>query len=52
MNGFVGVTDNDWFSFLSQQPEIDEVNFWQPERHKAFQRGRRSDPMSFPVDLA
>jgi len=28
MNGFVGVTDNDWFSFLSQQPGIDEVNFW------------------------
>ena len=29
MNGFVGVTDNDWFAFLSQQPGIDEVNFWQ-----------------------
>jgi len=29
MNGFVGVTDNDWFALLSQQPEIDEVNFWQ-----------------------
>jgi len=33
MKGFVGVTDNDWFAFLSQQPGIDEVNFWQP--HKA-----------------
>jgi len=30
MKGFVAVTDNDWFAFLSQQPEIDEVNFWQP----------------------
>jgi len=30
MKGFVGVTDNDWFTFLSQQREIDEVNFWQP----------------------
>jgi len=29
MNGFVGVTGNDWFAFLSQQPGIDEVNFWQ-----------------------
>jgi hypothetical protein len=27
MKGFVGVTDNDWFAFLSQQPGIDEVNF-------------------------
>jgi len=23
---FVGVRDNDWFLFLSQQPWIDEVN--------------------------
>lgn len=30
MKGFIGVTDNDWFAFLSQQPGIDEVNFWQP----------------------
>ena len=30
MNGFVGITDNDWFAFLSQQPGIDEVNLWQP----------------------
>lgn len=30
MRGFIAVTDNDWFEFLSQQPEIDEVNFWQP----------------------
>jgi hypothetical protein len=29
MKGFVGVTDNDWFAFLSQQPWIDEVSFWQ-----------------------
>jgi len=30
MKGFVAVTDNDWFAFLSQQPVIDELNFWQP----------------------
>jgi len=30
MKGFVCVTDNDWFAFLSPQPGIDEVNFWQP----------------------
>ena len=29
MKGFVGVTDNDWFVFLSKQAGIDEVNFWQ-----------------------
>jgi hypothetical protein len=29
MRAFVGVTDNDWFAFLSQRPGIDEVNFSQ-----------------------
>jgi phosphopantetheinyl transferase (holo-ACP synthase) len=27
MKGFVAVTNNDWFAFLSQQPGIDEVHF-------------------------
>jgi hypothetical protein len=30
MKGFVGVTDRGWFVFLSQQPGIDEMYFWQP----------------------
>jgi len=34
MKGFIGVTDNDWFAFLSQQPGIDEVNFWQSRRRE------------------
>ena len=25
MKGYIGVTDNDWFAFLSQQPGIDEL---------------------------
>ncbi len=29
MRFWAGVTDNAWFSFLSQ-PAPDEVNFWQP----------------------
>ena len=29
MKDFLGITDNDWFAFLSHQPGIDEVNFWQ-----------------------
>jgi hypothetical protein len=27
MKGFIGVTDNYWCAFLSQQPGIDEINF-------------------------
>lgn len=30
VNLYVGITDYDWFRFLSAQPNIDEVNFWQP----------------------
>jgi putative restriction endonuclease len=30
MQGFVAVTDHDWFRFLSAQKDLDEVNFWQP----------------------
>ena len=30
MKLYVGVTDNDWYRFLSQLPNADEVNFWQP----------------------
>jgi hypothetical protein len=26
MSCSIGITDNDWFAFLSQQPGIDEVN--------------------------
>jgi len=37
MDFWVGVTDNDWHSFLaSQQP--DEVNFWQPSGTPPFKR--------------
>jgi putative restriction endonuclease len=30
MKAYVGITDYDWFSFLSRQPSLDEVNFWKP----------------------
>jgi putative restriction endonuclease len=30
MKLYVGVTDNDWYRSLSQLPNVDEINFWQP----------------------
>ena len=30
VNLYVGITDYDWFQFLSVQPNAEEVNFWQP----------------------
>ena len=33
---YVGVTDGDWFRFLSQRPDIREANFWQPVDTRRF----------------
>jgi putative restriction endonuclease len=30
VNLYVGITDYDWFRFLSSLPSVEEVNFWQP----------------------
>ena len=49
MNGFVGITDNDCFAFLSQQPEIDEVNFWQPGGASQFRALAPQDPFLFKL---
>jgi len=35
MKFWLGVTDNDWFNFLSKT-QIDEVNFWQPSGKAPF----------------
>lgn len=31
MNAYVAATDPDWFRFLSEQRDVDEVNFWYPK---------------------
>lgn len=38
MKLYVGVTDNDWYRFLSRFPDVDEVNFWQPGGKQRFQQ--------------
>lgn len=38
MRFWVGITDQDWFDFLSSlSPQPDEVNFWQPSAVSTFQ---------------
>ncbi len=42
VNLYVGITDYEWFKFLSTLPSVDEVNFWQPggrTNFKALQPG-------------
>jgi putative restriction endonuclease len=41
MRIFVGVTDGEWYRFLRDQPQLDEVNFWQPSGSVSF---RALDP--------
>ena len=49
MKAFVGVTDNDWFRFLSELPGIDEVNFWQPSGIKLFRALDSGEPFLFKL---
>jgi putative restriction endonuclease len=36
MKLYIGVTDNDWYRYLSRLPNVDEVNFWQPSGSHVF----------------
>lgn len=37
MKAYIGITDGDWYSFLSERrASIDEVNFWQPSGRRNF----------------
>jgi putative restriction endonuclease len=49
MNLYVGVTDNDWYRFLSQRPGIDEVNFWQPGGKQRFRNLRPGELFLFKL---
>lgn len=50
MNAYVAVTDRDWFDFLSRLPEVDEVNFWQPNPWGGrFGVLRRGEPLLFKL---
>jgi len=35
-SGCIGLTDPDWYAFLSGCPRVDEVNFWQPLGNRGF----------------
>ena len=49
MKAFVGVTDGDWYRFLSARPNIDEVNFWQPSGARRFRSLDIGDPFLFKL---
>lgn len=49
LKAYVGVTDFDWYRFLASQPDLDEVNFWQPGGSLKFQAVQPGEPFLFKL---
>jgi len=49
VNLYVGITDYDWFQFLSAQRGVDEVNFWQPGGRTNFKAIRPGELFLFKL---
>jgi putative restriction endonuclease len=49
MRGYVGVTDNEWYQFLRDRPEVSEaeVNFWRPGGGREFRVLAVGEPFFF-----
>ena len=46
---FVGITDRDWFDFLSHLDGLDEANFWQPSGQQQFRALQIGEPFLFKL---
>lgn len=46
---YVGVTDDEWYRFLRDRPELDEVNFWQPGGGRGFSALTLGQPFLFKL---
>jgi len=46
---YVGITDYDWFRYLSSIPDVDEVNFWQPGGNRIFKTLSIGEPFLFKL---
>lgn len=47
MNVYVYPTDRDWYGFLSQKRDLDEVNFWRPGGKQPFRQLQLGDLLLF-----
>jgi putative restriction endonuclease len=48
-NGYIALTDPDWYSFLHAHPRVDEVNFWQPHGGRTFRAVRPGELFFFKL---
>ncbi len=49
MRAYVAVTDRDWYRFLRDRPDLDEVNFWQPGGNRLFTTLKPGEPFLFKL---
>jgi putative restriction endonuclease len=49
LRAYVGVTDFEWFTYLSKLPGIDEVNFWQSGGRQHFRTLIPGEPFLFKL---
>jgi putative restriction endonuclease len=49
MRFYVGITDGDWFSYLSSAGPLEEVNFWQPSASRQFRSLLLGEPFLFKL---
>jgi putative restriction endonuclease len=47
VRAYVGVTDAEWYGFLSARPDLSEVNFWQPSGSRGFHAIAAGEPFFF-----
>jgi HNH endonuclease len=46
---YVGITDGDWFEYLSHLDDLDEVNFWQPSGNRQWRVLQPGEPFLFKL---
>jgi putative restriction endonuclease len=49
VRAYVGVTDSEWYRFLRDRPELDEVNFWRPGGSGTFRVLGLGEPFLFKL---
>lgn len=49
MRLWIGITDGEWFRFLRDRPDLDEVNFWQPNPRVGFRALDRGELFLFKL---
>lgn len=47
--GYVGVTDEGWYRYLRDRPDLDEVNFWRPTDKRRFRAVPTGSPFFFKL---